>query len=182
MKIKQTENELIIQETPGCLWIFGLFFAFVGAIFVYGSFGGLTDYDKQAAWRLMLAFLMGAIAVACGVWIISRAPVSKIVVDRINETVVYTKYGLSGKKEFRFRFDEIKQFCLVEEKDGEGDAIWSLGMDLANRETIKISSLESHDESFKRNFVFQTNEFMRKQMLSSQIIFELEDESGEEIS
>ena len=46
MKIKQTENELIIQETPGCLWIFGLFFAFVGAIFVYGSFGGLTDYDK----------------------------------------------------------------------------------------------------------------------------------------
>jgi len=102
--------------------------------------------------------------------------------DRINETVVYTKYGLSGKKEFRFRFDEIKQFCLVAEKDGEGDAIWSLGMDLANRETIKISSLESHDESFKRNFVFQTNEFMRKQMLSSQIIFELEDESGEEIS
>jgi len=127
---------------------------------------------------LMLVFLMGAIAVACSVWIISRAPCF----DRINETVVYTKYGLSGKKEFRFRFDEIKQFCLVEEKDGEGDAIWSLGMDLANRETIKISLLESHDESFKRNFVFQTNEFMRKQMLSSQIIFELEDESGEEIS
>ncbi len=83
MKIKQTENELIIQETPGCLWIFGLFFAFVGAIFVYGSFGGLTDYDKQAAWMLMFAFLMGAIAVACGVWIISRAPVLTVSTKRL---------------------------------------------------------------------------------------------------
>jgi len=182
MKIKQTENELITQEMPGCLWIFGLFFAFVGSIFVYGSLGGFTNADEVLRYAIYLAFLMGAIGVACGVWVISRAPVSKIVVNRINETVVYTKYGLSGKTESRFRFDEIKQFCLVEEKDSEGDTIWSLGLELANRETIKISSLESHDERFKRNFVFQTNEFVRKQMLSSQIIFELEDESVEEIS
>jgi len=178
MKIKQTENELIIQETPGCLWIFGLFFAFVGAIFVYGSFGGLTDYDKQAAWMLMLAFLMGAIAVACGVWIISRAPVLTVSTKRL----FIRNTACRARKNFAFVLMKSNNSASSKNKDGEGDAIWSLGMDLANRETIKISSLEIHDESFKRNFVFQTNEFMRKQMLSSQIIFELEDESGEEIS
>jgi len=182
MHIEQTENELIIKDTPGCLWIFGLFFAFVGAIFVYGSLGGLTDYDKQAVWMPALAFFMGSSAIATGVWIISRAPITKIVVNRINETIVYTKYGLSGKQQSRFRFDEIRQFCLIEEQDDESNPIWSLGMELANKEIIKISALESHDEGFKRNFVFQTNEFMRKQIPSSQMILESEDETDTEIS
>ena len=46
MQIEQTGNEFIVRETPGCLWIFGLFFAFVGGIFVYGSLGGFMDYAR----------------------------------------------------------------------------------------------------------------------------------------
>jgi len=182
MKIKQTPNELVIQETPGCLWIFGLFFAVIGGIFVYGSLGGFTNADEVPRYVIYFSFLMGIIAVGVGFWIIFRAPVSTLIVNRADETLTYTKYGLFGKRQTAYGFDQIKQFCLIEEKDSEGDPIWSLGLELANGETLKISSLESHNENFKRDFVFQTNEFMFKQMPSYQAALELEDESAKKIS
>src|SRR5688500_594429 len=181
MQTEQTENELIIRESPGCLWIFGLFFAFVGGVFVYGALGGLADYDRQAPWMLALAFVMGATGVGTGVWIIYRAPITRVVIDRIENEVLIARYGLFGKQKAFYDFDEIEQFCLIEERDGEGDKIWSLGMKLINDETVKISSLPSHDERFKSNFVFQTNEFMRKQLPSTEMILEAADEDREEM-
>jgi hypothetical protein len=182
MQIERTENELIIRETPGCLWIFGLFFAFVGGVFVYGSLGGFVDFRRHEFWMLALAFVMGGIGVCAGVWIISRAPITKIVINRIENEVFMTRYGLFGKRETFYDFDEIEQFCLIEEQDDEGSPIWSLGMNLSSGETIKISSMPSHDERFKRGFVFQTNEFMYKQISATETVFELEDESENEMS
>lgn len=175
MHTEQTENELIIQETPGCLWIFGLFFAVIGGIFVYGSLGGFSNRDEVSPFAIYLSFLIGATGVAVGIWLIYRAPVTKVVVNRQTNTVVHTRRGLAGKQENIYSFGQIKQFCLVEEVDDEGDPIWSLGMELSNGETIIISSLQSHNEKYKRDFVFQTNEFMHKQIASTQMIFEIED-------
>jgi hypothetical protein len=177
MQIERTENELIIRETPGCLWIFGLFFAIVGGVFVYGSLGGLADYERQTLWMLALAFVMGSVGVATGVWIIYSAPITKIVVNRIDYEVRMTRYGLFGKQKTFYDFDDIEQFCLIEEVDDESNPIWSLGMRLNSGETIKISSLPSHDERFKREFVFQTNEFMFKQISVTENVFELTDEA-----
>jgi len=177
MRTEQTENELIIKETPGCLWIFGLFFAVIGGVLVYGSLGGFTNRDEAPQYAIYLSFLMGAIGVAVGIWIIFRAPVTKIVVNRQTNEVTHTRIGLSGKKEKIYSFGQIKQFCLIEEVDDESNPIWSLGMELSSGETIKISSLESHNEKFKRDFVFQTNEFLQKQMPSLQSSFEIEDDS-----
>jgi hypothetical protein len=181
MQINQTENELVIRETPGCMWIFGLFFAIVGGAFVYGALGGFTNFDRQELWTLALAFVMGSIGVGVGVWMIYRAPVTKVVINRIEKSVLMTRYGLSGRRQTFFDFNEIEQFSLIEEADSEGDPVWSLGMNLTNGEIIKISSLPSHDERFKQNFVFQTNEFMHKQIASTQMILELEDEDAAEI-
>ena len=182
MKIRENPNELIIEETPGCLWIFGLFFALLGGIFVYGSLGGFTNGDEVSQLVIYISFLLGAMGVAVGIWTIYRAPVTKIVVNRQTNSVTHMRIGLSGKQEKIYSFGQIKQFCLIEEKDSESDLIWSLGMELSNGETIKISSLESHNERFKRDFVFQTNEFLRKQMPSMQSSFELEDESRTKMS
>ncbi|HEY0427813.1 MAG TPA: hypothetical protein VGC76_08520 [Pyrinomonadaceae bacterium] len=181
MQFEQTENELVIQEAPGCLWMFGLFFAAVGSIFVYGSLGGAADYKSQALWMLALAFVMGATGVCTGIWIIYRAPFTKVVVNRIENEVTITRRGLFLNRMSLYSFDEIDCFCLVEEEDDESSPVWSLGINLSNGETIVISSLASHDERFKRDFVYQTNEFMRKQISSLQMILELEDERDAEM-
>ena len=176
MQIQRTENELILRETPGCLWIFGLFFALVGGAFVYGALGGFTDYARHGFWMLAAAFVMGSIGVATGAWIIYRAPVTKIIINRIAGEVLMTRYGLFGRRQTLFHFDEIEQFSLIEDEDDEGNPIFSLGMDLTNGDRLQISALPSHDERFKREFVFQTNEFMHKQIASTEMILQLEDE------
>ena len=181
MRLREDANEIILQETPGCLWVFGLFFVFVSGIFVYGSLGGLTDYDKQSSQMLALAFLMGSIGVAAGVWIISTAPITKIVVNRIENRVLLTRYGFSGKKETVYRFDEIKHFRLIEDKDDEGSPIWSFGIKLLNNDLIKITSLPSHSEEYERKYVFQINEFMHKPLPSYKAFDELEGESEPKI-
>ncbi len=181
MNISQNENELVIRETPGCLWLFGLFFAVVGGVFVYGSLGGLADFGSQPWWTIALAFVMGSGAVAVGIWIIYRAPITKIFVDRIENFVLITRYGLFGKREDFYYFDEISYFCLAEETDDEGAPIWNFAMKLENDETVKITSLASHSEEYERSYVFQTNEFMRKQISPSQIIFEITDEPDAEM-
>lgn len=182
MKAEQIGDRLIITETPGCLWIFGLFFAFVGGILVYGALGGFSNYSSVPAWQLFFAGAMGAIAVSAGIWIIYRAPANKIIINREDTTVTFKCFGLSGATREIYNFVEINRFCLIEEKDDEGDLIWSLGFEKFDGEMIKISSLPSHDESFKRDFVFQINEFMYKQIPPAQAVLELEDESDGKIS
>ena len=182
MKLRQTENELIINEAPGCLWIFGLFFAGVGAIFVYGSLGGFSNSSEVGPWALALSFLMGSAGVATGFWIIFHAPVTKVTVDRKEKTVLHTQRGLFGKRENLYRFDQVRDFCLIEEVDDEGDPIWSLGLELSEGERVRISSLASHSERFKREFLFQANQFMHRQMPSYRETFETEDENDRGIS
>jgi hypothetical protein len=177
MQTEQTQNELIISETPGCVWIMGLFFALVGGILVYGALGGFSDWGLHPFWTLALTFLMGSAAVATGVWIFYGAPITRVIINRIENTVLMTRYGLFGKRESFYDFEEIREFCLIEEEDDEGSRIWYLGMKLTDDELVKISSHPSHDEQFKQNFVFQINEFMGKQLPATEIILELEDEN-----
>jgi hypothetical protein len=120
--------------------------------------------------------------VAAGFWIIFRAPLSKVTVDRHNETIIHTQRGLFGKREEIYRFDQVREFCLIEEVDDEGDPVWSLGIELSHGERVRISSLASHSESLKRDFLFQANQFMYKQMPSYRETFETEDENDRGIS
>ena len=177
MHTEQTENELIIRETPGCLWIVGLFFASVGGIFVYGALGGLADYARQSPLMLVLALVIGAIGVGAGIWIIYKAPITKIVINRIENTLSMTRYGLLGSTETFYDFDDIKYFCLTEDIDDEGSPIWYFALKLNDDEIIKITSLASHSETYERQYVFQGNEFMRKQIPPAQMVFEIEDDT-----
>lgn len=176
MKTTQNENFLTLYETPGCLWFVGLFFMLVGGIFVYGALGGLKDYQSQSPWMLAAALLMGSCGIGCGIWIIYGAPITKVVIDRVNAEVVMTKRGLFGKRETVYAFEEIKYFRLIEEADDEGAPVWSVGMELSDGELIKVTSLPSHSEEYERKYIFQTNEFMRKEMPSYRNVFELEND------
>lgn len=161
---RPTADELIISETPGCLWIFGLFFALIGGFFVYGSLGRFTNHNEVPRWGIALSCVMGMIGVIVGIWVIYNAPVTKIIINRRAQTVIYDKYGLNGKTRTIYGFDQIKRFLTVEEKDSEGDSIWSFGMEFYGGKTIKFSALESHFENSKRDIVFETNQFMKKQI------------------
>lgn len=182
MHTEQNENELIIRETPGCLWIVGLFFAFVGGVFVYGAIGGFADYARQSPLMLAAALVMGSIGIGAGVWIIYNAPITKIVINRIENTVLMSRFGLLTRSDSLYDFDNIEGFTLIEDRDDEGDPIWYFALKLIDDEPIKITSLASHSETYKREYVFRANEFMHKQLSSTEMIFDAEDEDENEMS
>jgi hypothetical protein len=182
MRIEQTDTQLVIRETPGCLWIFSLLFVVVGSIFIYGSFDNFINFGMVEFWMLPVAFLFGAIGVMTGVWMIYRAPITKITIDSERELLTFVIYGLTGRTQSIYHFDEIDEFQVIEETDAEGSPIWSLGLNVSSGETIKVSSLESNDETFKRNFAYTANVFMNKQLPESDIVFELEDDTFDEIN
>lgn len=176
MNIEQHDNVLVIRETPGCIWFIGLFFILIGGAFVYGGLGGFTNSALYAPWMLALAALMGATGVAAGGWMIWRAPVTRVIVDRLNETVLVRRYGIFGRTEAIYDFEDVLRFIVIEEDDDEGSPIWSLGLRLAEGETIRISALPMHDERFKQDFAFQVNEFMFRQIPPARMVIEFDDE------
>ncbi len=179
MQISQTNDKLLIQETPGCLWIFGLLFVFIGGAFVFGALGGLADYDRQSPLMLFAAFSFGVVGIVAGIRIISRAPISHIVVDRFHSIVVWTRYGFMGRDTSVYRFEDVECFRLIEDRDDEGAEIWWLGMELVNGEVLRIGAVASHFEENERRFVFAANAFAGKQLTATELAFdELEDENN----
>lgn len=174
MKVEETPNEITIKETPGCIWLFGLFFIIISGTFIYGIFGGFSNWHEIPTWQLVLTFFGATAILSCGVWIISNAPITNVSINRLTNTVSMKQYGFFGKRDLFYKFEDIKGFCLIEDKDSEGDLIWTLGMNLENGETVKISSVSLHIEDVQRKYVFQINEFMRKEIPSYKNLQELD--------
>ncbi len=178
MKIERDGQTLAISETPGWLWIFGCFFIVIGAAFVYGASGGYSNYDEATRFEIAAHFIGGLTAVAVGFGVIWYAPLTRLTIDRNTETVTLKRRGISGRANRVFRFEEVKQFFILEDVDSDGDPVWSLGMELADSEIVEISVFKTPDEKFKRDVAFQANELMYKQLPSYRDAFVPEDESS----
>lgn len=176
MKIERDGQTLTISETPGCVWLFGAFFVVIGAAFVYGASGGYSNYDGATRFEIAAHFIGGLTAVTVGFGVIWYAPLTWITIDRNTESVTLKRRGLSGRTHRVYRFDEVKEFFILEDVDSDGDPVWTLGMELADSEIVEISVFKTPDEKFKRDIAFQANEFMYKPLPSYRDAFQLEDE------
>lgn len=177
MKIERSDQILAIKEKPVGLWIVAIFFAAIGAVFAYGALGGYSNFSQITPLVIGVHLFGGLCGIAAGYWLLFLAPITLITIDRSTETVTYRRHGLFGRNDAEYSFAEIRGFSLIEEIDSEGDPVFSLGMELENNESIRISAVQSPVESFKRNIVFQANEFLYKQMPSYRAELEPEDET-----
>lgn len=182
MKVFQTPNKLIIKENPGCLWIFGLFFAAFGILFVYGAFNGFVLFGIQTPWAANLTLLLGLVGIGIGIWTIYQTPISNLEIDNSQNQVILKRWGIFGKRTAVFNFDEIERFCLLENNAGNGSTNWAFGIELVDGEKIPITSLGNYPEDYENKFVYPINVFIGKELPSCQLNFESQDESEAEIS
>jgi hypothetical protein len=164
MHTNKTENELTIQETPGCVWFIGGGFAIIGGMLTYGTLGGFSNWNEVARWELVISFVIGLSVILGGILTIRVSPISKVVINRIEDTVVVTRRGLFVRDKFVYEFDEIKNFCQIEDVDSDDCPVWFFGFELNTGEIIKITSIPIHSEDFQRKYVFESNEFARKSL------------------
>lgn len=177
MKIERTGTTLTIKETPGCLWIFGLFFAAIGGIFLYISLSEYMNNSLFSLWVLAVGFFVGICSIGASFLFIYDAAMTKTVIDRNAETLTYREKSLFGRRRRVFTFNEIDRFVVFDDCDDDGEPLYSLGFNLASGETIRISANATPDAAFNRDIVFQANELLYKQMPSYRHAAELEDET-----
>jgi hypothetical protein len=177
MKVFQTADTLIIKENPGCLWIFGLFFAALGVLFIYGAFNGFVLFGLETAWAVGLTFLAGLAGIGIGLSAIYKTPIHILEIDRFENEVTLIRWGIFGKRSTVYYFDEIEKFCLLENKSK-----WSFGLELIDGEKVPVTSLGQHAEDYESKYVYPVNIFIGKELPSCHLVFEPQDESDSEIS
>lgn len=164
MKITQhTTINLIVKDSTGCLWLFGLFFVVVAGTFVIGLMGAfnnpneLNQLEQAAAWFVSLA------GVAAGGWFFYSNPAIKTDFDKRENKVLIKRIGLMRTETEHYQFKEIKDIILNESKDDEGDPIFSVDMKLISGKTAALTKtwLRNREELEKvvdqiKNFIIYT--------------------------
>lgn len=182
MKVFQTSDQLMIKENPGCLWLFGSFFAVIGVLFIYGAVNRFILFGIHTPWAVGLTFLLGILGIAIGFWVIYTTPISHLIINQANNEVTIVRLGIFGRRTTVYHFEEIERFCLIENKTGNGAQVWDFGLELVDGEQIVVTSLGIHAEDYESKYVEPINVFTGKQTPLCQLNFEPANESDEEIS
>jgi hypothetical protein len=182
MKVFQTPELLIIKENPGCLWLFGSFFAAFGILFIYGAFNGFYIFGTDAPWAVSLTFLFGALGLVIGFWTIYKTPISQLYIDKTSNEVILGRWGIFGKRTFVYQFEEIEKFLLIQRIKGHGGLVYDFGLRLQNGENIAVTSLGSHAEDYESKYIYPINVFIGKEFPACQLNFESESENKDEMS
>jgi hypothetical protein len=166
MKVFETNNELIIKETPAIMWLLGIFFASIGGILLYGALGGFSNYYDIGIIEIYVARFMAICAILTGIWIIHKAPITTININKLMNKMHIVKKGVFSKKEENIYLDNVKKFLLIKGKDSEGDDIWTFGFETIHGNEVEISSLPFHND-YQKNLVFQANKYINRESVYS---------------
>ena len=141
MKLIESNNELVLRDTPGCLWIFGVFFIVISGTFLYGATGGFTNYDEVPPWAIAATRLMAMCGIGVGLWIIFNAPVTTTTITRILRRVEIRKKGLFRRQQTVYEFSRIKEFKVATRQDSEGDDYHEIVLNLKDDSEIDLTTV-----------------------------------------
>jgi hypothetical protein len=182
MKVFQTSDHLIIKENPGCLWLFGAFFAAIGILFLYGAFNGFVIFGIQTPWTVFFTCLLGILSIFIGLLTIYKTPIHQLEILKDENKVILITWSIPGKRKEVYQFEEIERFCLIESQNQLGTSNWNFGLELKNGNKILVTSLGKHPEDYESKYVQPINIFIGKELPSCQLNFLPSDENEDEIS
>ncbi|MFN3695503.1 MAG: hypothetical protein ACK4UV_10885 [Ignavibacterium sp.] len=162
MKItEQTTTNLVVKDSAGCLWLFGLFFVVVAGTFVLGLLGAfnnlneLNQLEQAAAWFVSLA------GVAAGIWFIYSDPAVKTDFDKRENAVTINRRSLMRNETERFPLNEIIDIEIRESKDDEGYPIFSVDMKLISGKTTALTKTWLRNKKELQKIVNEINDYLK---------------------
>ena len=140
-KIKRFDDRLIVQDSPGCFWLMGLFFIFVGGIFVLGPLGLFNNNHEVPVWVRVASFVMGSIGVIAGGYLIRESPLTTTTVDVITRRIMIREVGLAGKRARVLNALQVREVIVAVKEDSDGDSTFQLQLLLTSGEHVPLSKL-----------------------------------------
>lgn len=143
MRIEQRGDVLIVRATPGCMWIFGLWFVAGGLLAMVMTFAA-SNAHELAWWERLFAATIGVACAAAGVWVIVGAPAVRAVFDRATGHVVVTTTGLRTRSRVEFACRDVRIVDLKEEKDSNGYPMYQVRVRLRDGRAVVLQSQPVH--------------------------------------
>lgn len=143
MRVTDRGTMLVIQDTPGCLWIFGTWFMAGGVIALAMPFVAVNRADVSL-WAKILVFGIGTAAVAAGWYTIRKSPTTHTELDATSGRVhVRARVPFSGTRVDDFAFGDIGVVQVLPSRDSDGDEQFSLRLLLRDGRAIALHTQPS---------------------------------------
>ena len=143
MRVEERGNVLMARATPGCIWIFGLWFVAGGVMAMLMTFIA-TNANELAWWERLFVFTIGAGCALAGAFIIVGAPAIRAVFDRTSGRAIVTTTGPRGRSRVEFACRDVCVVDLKEDKDSDGDPMYRVRLWLRDGRAVLLQSQPVH--------------------------------------
>lgn len=144
MKLSQDGPHLTLHDRPGCIWLFGLIFVASGLFVLWGLAGGFNNSDDLSL-RARLIITMIAIAhMAGGLYTLRAHPAITAHFDGREQRASIQQRSLLHRHDWQGHFSEIHAVVIEEERDSDGDPIFTVGLRLKRGRVVTLTALPRH--------------------------------------
>ncbi len=155
MRIRERGMKLEVRTTPGCYWLFGLWFIAGGAVAMLMPFIA-SNADRVPWWARVVGLAIGAGCAGGGVFLISQYPWVRAELDRS------TGYGCVWSGHLRrrrtdFLLRDVHAVALDRTTDSDGDEMFRV--DLVLRDGRSLPLMPQH--AFGREWALARAEALR---------------------
>ena len=142
MKIKKiVSGSLLIKDRPLVIWAFGLFFIFIGILFLAGLAGAYKNLAELPFFQKLITSIVSLGILGGGMGFISNNPWTKTTFNFCNGDVKLKRIGLFGTEKQNFSINEIEKFNLAEYYSRDGTPVYKPVIKLKSDELIFLSML-----------------------------------------
>jgi hypothetical protein len=155
MKITQhSTTNLIVKDSAGCLWLFGLFFVVIAGTFVIGLMGAFNNLNELNQLEQTAAWIVSLAGVVAGIWVIYSNPAIKTDFDKREGVVKIIKRGFMKNEIENYPLTEIIDIIINESTDDEGSPIFSVEIKLMSGKKASITKVWLRNkEDLEKNIV-----------------------------
>jgi hypothetical protein len=158
MRSFSNPDGLTLADAPGCFWFLGGFFCVIGgAAMIAAISGGLQPH---AAGQTLITMALGLAAIGAGIYIIYKAPASRVVISRTRNLLTVSQRGLLRRQEQSYKLSSIQCVYLLESEDTDGDPVYKITMQLADGKEVSLSQLWLHNSAQLEGSLARLGEYM----------------------
>lgn len=160
MRVTDRGTTLVVEDTPGCLWMFGTWFVVAGLIVLLMPFIA-SNRNEMPLWGKLLALLMGAISAAVGVVAIRRSPTTRAEFDAAADCVrvrIRAPFGRVRVEEASLA--DIGVVQVLPSRDGDGAEQYSVRLLLRDGRDIPLHAQASYHKGSAERAAHRIREYL----------------------
>jgi hypothetical protein len=139
MRITHSGAHLVAADTPGCAWSLGLVFVASGTLVLTVPLFA-PEWATFGFWARAAVLAIGASHLGGGLWTIRHHPETRTELDLARECGVHSvrRPGERAPTVTRFRLADVRDVTVLEEKDSDGDPVFTLRLLLSGGRELRL--------------------------------------------